>query len=157
MLFYYRLSTNPCISSNGPPPPTAADTVNYPAKYNSVMAVSAIDSANTIASFSSRGPKVELCAPGVNILSTIPGGGYGTLSGTSMACPHVTGSVALALSSHRWPPPGLAHNVAIRRLLAISSDNLGIPGRDIWYGFGRVDAEEAAFSFAVPLAVPGIP
>jgi len=135
----------------------AANTVEYPAQYDSVIAVSAISSANTIASFSSRGPKVELCAPGVDILSTIPGGGYGTLSGTSMACPHVTGAVALALSSHRWPSTGLAKNIAIRRLLAITSDNMGIPGRDTLYGFGRVDAEEAAFSFSVPPTVQGIP
>ncbi len=61
------------------------------------------------------------------------------------------------MSSHRWPPPGLARNVAIRRLLAITADNLGVPGRDIWYGFGRVDALEAAFSFGVPPAVVTTP
>ena len=131
--------------------------VGFPAKYQSVIAVSAIDSANLIAGFSSRGPEVELCAPGVNVLSTLPGNTYGTLSGTSMASPHVAGVAALALSSHRWSPPGLAHNVAVRRLLALTADNLGIPGRDQLYGFGRVDAEEAAFSFLVPPAVPGIP
>ncbi len=131
--------------------------VGFPASYSSVIAVSAIDSANLIAGFSSRGPKIELCAPGVNILSTMPGNAYGILSGTSMASPHVTGVAALALSSHRWAPAGVAHNVAIRRLLAKTADNLGIPGRDPLYGFGRVDAEEAAFSFAVPPAIPGIP
>ena len=60
-------------------------TVGFPGKYNSVIAVSAIDNSNVIANFSSRGAEVELCAPGVNVLSTIPGGGYGTLNGTSMA------------------------------------------------------------------------
>jgi subtilisin len=129
----------------------------FPARYNSVIAVSAIDSANTIAPFSCRGAKIELCAPGVNILSTVPGDGYSNLSGTSMACPHVTGVVALALSSHRWPPNNLAHNVAIRRLLAVTADNLGIPNRDNLYGFGRVDGEEASFSFGIPPEVPGIP
>ncbi|HEY7081417.1 MAG TPA: S8 family serine peptidase [Nitrososphaeraceae archaeon] len=139
--------------NSGPPD----NTVGYPAMYGSVVAVSAIDSANTIASFSSRGPKVELCAPGVDILSTVPGGGYGNLSGTSMACPHVTGCAALALSTHRWPPGAVARNVAIRRLLAATADNLGIPGRDNLYGFGRVDAEEAAFSLTIPPSIPGIP
>jgi subtilisin len=129
----------------------------FPAKYNSVIAVSAIDSANTIAPFSCRGTKIELCAPGVNVLSTVPGGGYSNLSGTSMACPHATGVVALALSSHRWPPDNLVQNIAIRRLLAVTAENLGIPGRDNLYGFGRVNGEEAAFSFGIPPAVPGIP
>lgn len=131
--------------------------VNAPARYGSVVAVSAIDSANAIAGFSCRGPEVELSAPGVNVLSSVPGGGYGTLSGTSMACPHVAGTAALAWSTHRFPPAGMAANVAVRRLLALSADNLGIPGRDKEFGFGRVDAEQAAFEFVVPGLVAGLP
>lgn len=131
--------------------------VGFPAKYPSVIAVSAIDSADVVAPWVSKGPEVELAAPGVNIPSTLPGNTYGALSGTSMASPHVAGAAALALSSHRWPPAGMAHNVAIRRLLAATADNLGRPGRDEEYGFGRVDAEEAAFSLPVPPAIPGIP
>ncbi|HEY0407118.1 MAG TPA: S8 family peptidase [Pyrinomonadaceae bacterium] len=129
-----------------------ADTVGYPAKYASVIAVSAIDSANVIASFSSRGPKVELTAPGVNVLSTVPGGGFGTMSGTSMACPHVSGTAVVAWGGHRY-----ADNVTIRRLLAWTADNLGVPGRDPLYGFGRVDADQAAGELTPPPAIPGIP
>ena len=51
----------------------------------------------------------------------------------------------------------MANNTAIRRLLALTADNLGVPNRDRLYGFGRVDAEEAAFSMSVPTSVPGIP
>jgi subtilisin len=131
--------------------------VGFPAKYPSVIAVSAIDSLDVIAPFSSRGPKVELCAPGVNIMSTIPGPTYGNLSGTSMASPHVAGGAALALSTHRWAPSGMAHNVAIRRLLAATTDNLGSPGRDPLFGFGRINVEEAAFSLSIPPAIPGTP
>ncbi len=126
--------------------------VIVPARYGSVVAVSAIDGSNTIAPFSSRGPEVELCAPGVNVLSTIPGGGYGTKNGTSMACPHVSGSAAVAWGAHRF-----ASNVTIRRLLAFTADNLGVPGRDPLYGFGRVDAAQAAFQLTPPPAIPGIP
>lgn len=130
----------------------AMGTVGYPARYASVIAVSALDNGNLIAGFSSRGPEVELCAPGVNVLSTIPGGGYGTKSGTSMACPHVSGAAALAWGGHRY-----ASNVTLRRLLAWTSDNLGIPGRDPLYGYGRVDAEQAACELTVPPVIPGIP
>jgi subtilisin len=135
----------------------SAGPVEHPARYGSVIAVSAIDTGNRLASFSCRGPEVELCAPGVDVLSTVPGGGYARLSGTSMACPHVAGAAALGWSTHRFAPAGMAANVAIRRLLAITADNLGIPGRDEQFGFGRVDAEQAAFEFGVPPAVPGIP
>jgi subtilisin len=129
----------------------AMGSVGYPAKYDSVIAVSAIDSANLIAGFSSRGPEVELCAPGVSVLSTIPGGGFGTKSGTSMACPHVSGVATLAWGGHRY-----ADNITIRRLLAWTSDNLGIPGRDPLYGYGRADAA-AACELSMPPAIPGIP
>lgn len=133
------------------------DTVGYPAKYKSVIAVSNITDVNTLAPSSSRGPKVELCAPGTSILSTVPGGGFSSLTGTSMASPHVAGAAALALSTHRWPSEDLTTNTAIRRLLSLSADNLGIPNRDRLFGFGRVDAEEAAFSLSLPSSVQGLP
>jgi subtilisin len=131
--------------------------VAAPGRYGSVIAVAAIDSANVIAPFSCRGPEIELCAPGVDVLSTIPNNGYGRMSGTSMACPHVSGAAALAWGAHRFPPAGMACNVAIRRLLAATADNLGIPGRDHLFGFGRVDAEQASFQLEVPPPVPGLP
>jgi len=115
------------------------NTVGFPGKYKNVIAVSAIDNANVVASFSSRGPEVELAAPGVNVLSTLPGGGYGSKSGTSMACPHTAGAAAVVWGAHRF-----ATNVQIWNLLASTADNLGPPNWDVWYGYGRVDVDQAA-------------
>jgi len=123
--------------------------VGFPGKYKNVIAVTAIDSANVIASFSSAGPEVEICAPGVNVLSTIPGGAYGTKSGTSMACPHVSGAAAVTWGSHRF-----ANNVTIWNLLGSTATNLGPPGWDPLYGYGRVNVDLAASALVVPPAVP---
>jgi subtilisin len=115
------------------------NTVDYPGKYSEVIAVSATGSSNAIASFSSRGAEVELAAPGVGIFSTYKGGTYGTLSGTSMATPHVAGAVALVIASGRASSPD-----AVRTLLRQTADDLGSSGKDNLYGYGLLDAEQAA-------------
>ena len=109
---------------------------SYPAAYSSVIAVSATDSNDNLASFSNLGPEVELAAPGVSILSTWKNGGYNTISGTSMATPHVSGVTALAMEANP-----LLTNADIRVLLQNTADDLGAVGRDNLFGFGLVDAE----------------
>jgi len=125
-------------------------SVLYPAAYDEVIAVSATDQSDEIADFSSVGPEVELSAPGVDIPSTWKGGGYETASGTSMAAPHVTGAAALVISS------GTTGVDNVRSKLQITADDLGDPGRDELYGYGLVDAKEAATGAETSLA-PRLP
>ena len=69
-----------------------------PAEYEAVVAVGSIDSQGRKSSFSNYGSWVDICAPGSSIMSTMPGSQYGNLSGTSRACPHVSGVAALLVS-----------------------------------------------------------
>jgi subtilisin family serine protease len=121
------------------------NTVLYPAKYAEVIAVSATDSTDAIASFSSRGPEVELAAPGVSINSTYKGGTYKVLSGTSMASPHAAGTAALVIASGVTDTNGNGLvNDEVRAKLQTTADDLGTAGIDNSYGYGLVDAQEAA-------------
>ena len=125
------------------------------------FAVGAVDGNNPnfpIASFSSRGPsectpggsdtiKPEVSAPGVGVRSSIPGGGYqGGWNGTSMACPHVAGVVALMREAN----PNLTTD-QIGDILLETATDLGQQGEDNAYGMGIIDAYEA-----VMLALGGV-
>jgi subtilisin len=136
-------------NQEGNPVPPQQSNVDYPARYKNVIAVSSVDSDDVIAPSSARGPEIDLCAPGVNILSTLPGGKYGRMSGTSVACPHVSGVAALA-----WKAHPSSNNRQIWNLIASTADDLGMPGADSKYGYGRVDAYKTVrASFPAP-AIP---
>ncbi|MCS6802809.1 MAG: S8 family serine peptidase [Dehalococcoidia bacterium] len=111
------------------------NTPVYPGASRGVLAVAATDAADRRASFSTRGSAVGVAAPGVGILSTYRGGGYLSLSGTSMASPMVAGLAALIWS--RTPSLTADH---VRQQIIETALDLGPPGRDDEYGAGRIDA-----------------
>jgi len=121
------------------------DTVDYPGRYASVVAVAATDSNDVRAYWSSTGPAVELAAPGVSVYSTAVGGGYTTYSGTSMATPHVAGVAALIMAA----APELT-NVQVRNLLTSTAHDLGATGLDTLYGHGLVDVVAAISALGEP-------
>ena len=109
----------------------------YPAAYDEVIAVTATNMYDERPGWSNFGDWVELAAPGVSIYSTVPGG-YDHASGTSMAAPHVAGVAALAWSQFQ--------NVTrdwLRLWLRYTVDDIGDPGFDIYYGYGRINARKA--------------
>ncbi|GAB4266328.1 MAG: S8 family peptidase [Thermoleophilia bacterium] len=112
--------------------------VDYPGSYPEVVAVAATDATDAVPSWSSRGPEVELAAPGVSVYSTYAGGGYKVLSGTSMAAPHVSGSAALV-----WGAQPELSVADLRTLLTASAEDLGAPGRDDLTGAGLVRPDRA--------------
>ena len=128
-------------------PPGKGDNILYPARYGSVIAVAATDQADERPKWSSTGLDLELSAPGVDILSTWNDGSYESKSGTSMAAPHVSGTVALILAGpvlYDLNGNGIYEANEVRFALQASADDLGAAGWDSKYGYGLVDAEEAA-------------
>ncbi|MHB9150277.1 MAG: S8 family peptidase [Thermoleophilia bacterium] len=128
----------------------SANTVLYPAKFAGVIAVAATDSSNTIASFSSRGSEVDLAAPGVSVFSTYKKQAYKTLSGTSMASPHVAGVAALVLSSPMGTSDldgdGVWDPNEVEQRLEDTAQDLGEAGFDTNYGNGLVRADLAVIA-----------
>lgn len=119
------------IASAGNNGYSSKGTITYPAAYDSVIAVGAVDQHNIRASFSSVGRQLELMAPGVSIQSTVPGG-YAVYDGTSMAAPHVTGVAALM-----WQDKPSLSNIQLRNALNQTAFPLG---DGFSYGNGLVDA-----------------
>ncbi|VVB87752.1 Halolysin [uncultured archaeon] len=113
--------------------------VSIPGCISYSTTVGAVDSSDKIASFSGIGNAVDITAPGVNILSAWLGSDYAYASGTSMATPVVSGTVALIKFAH--PDYTVAQT---QDALFKSAKDLGISGKDSTYGWGRVDAYGAA-------------
>jgi subtilisin family serine protease len=101
--------------------------VGYPAAYPEAIAVSALTPNEGIADFSNRGPKVEFIAPGEDVKSSVPGGGYARFDGTSMATPHMTGLAALAVArgAHGLDQVRAALKRAAVRVPGLTADQQG--------------------------------
>lgn len=125
------------------------NNVGYPARYASVVAVAATNKDDTRPCFSSTGDSVELAAPGVSINSTKLGGGYIEFNGTSMASPHVAGTAALVIAAGIADVNGNGRvNDEVRTTLNATAEDLGVAGKDIWYGYGLVNAALAVAAVA---------
>ncbi|WP_425504357.1 S8 family peptidase [Salinilacihabitans rarus] len=109
------------------------DCVGYPAAYEEFVAVSATSEDDSLASFSSTGPEVEIAAPGEDVYSTIPGG-YDTLSGTSMACPHVSGAGGQLMANGYT-------NTEARQQLTDTAEDIGLADNE--QGSGLLDVAAA--------------
>lgn len=123
---------------------SCSDCVLYPAKYSTVVAVSATNSKDELAYYSSTGPEIELAAPGSSITSTATGGDYKSMSGTSMACPHVSGAGGQLMAN------GYTHTEA-RSQLQDTAEDIGLSNNE--QGYGLLDAEAAVGSSDATVAV----
>lgn len=129
---------------------------NFPAEYalDNIVAVSAITSSSSLASYSNYGAvQSDIAAPGSSVLSTLPGNRYGHMSGTSMATPMVTGSVALVLAAD----PTLTAAQLKLRLIEGADESLTL--RDKTVSDGKLNLKNAMLNVAgidVPDAAPVI-
>lgn len=130
---------------------TDGSPTTWPGADPGVIAVAATDSNDKVASFSNAGSYVDVAAPGVGILSTYPVtlGSYTSMSGTSMASPHVAALAAL-IEAYR---PGLNPD-QVEKAIESSALDLGTTGRDNDYGYGRINAPAALSAAAAMTPAP---
>jgi subtilisin family serine protease len=132
--------------NKGPGP----ETISAPGQFSSVTAVAAVDKDSQIAAFSSRGPsplphtgtgplwKPDVSAPGVDVISSVPGNKYAAYSGTSMAQPHYSGAALAVLSKFPHLTPEQVADV-----LSKSARDLGARDRDLEFGTGLIQLPAA--------------
>jgi thermitase len=121
----------------------------YPAYYPNCIAVAATDGSDMLSPWSNRGDWVDVGAPGDNILSTWKGNRYGSMSGTSMASPHVAGLAALVFTTVSDANGDGKLNDEVRSRIEANCDDIGVLG----IGSGRINAARAVVSVPV---LPGI-
>ncbi len=147
-----------CIGNEGP----GAYTTRSPGDYNNCIGVGGTDFNDDRYDWTSEGPspvgwafpedrrKPDVSAPGEWVLSSVPDGGYEAWDGTSMATPHVAGTIALMLQAE----PTLSYD-AIKQILTGTAVDLGSPDYDYVFGYGRIDAYDAV-TWAMTVAAPEV-
>ena len=135
----------------------------FPASYDNVLSVGAVDESKFLTSFSAFNDRVDLVAPGLDVYSTMPTGGvceiclqtsqwtYGFVSGTSQAASYVSGIAALLWSSNINYSVSTVYNALLN-----SAEDLGSTGRDVFYGNGLVSAM-AAYTVLMSLSGTALP
>lgn len=111
---------------------------NYPAAYPQVIAVGATTNSDKVAGFSNTGEHIDLVAPGVALWTTMLDGDYGPPNGTSFSSPFVSGVAGLVLTVRGDLP-----HTDVACILQASADDHGSPGKDMEYGWGRLNALRA--------------
>lgn len=144
-----------CAAGNDGDGDPSTNEVGYPAKYSEAIAVAATNQDDVTTTFSSEGSEVEVAAPGKDIYSTYYQNGYETLDGTSMACPHVAGTVALIIGEDledgsrdlgigTYDSSGTS---TIRGILHDTAIDIETSGIDNYSGYGLIDAYAAVTYF----------
>jgi hypothetical protein len=139
--------------NEGPDPSTIRNPADRASTPINSFAVGAVDNNKVVAGFSSRGPsscdpteiKPEVVAPGIGVRSSYKGGGYMSMTGTSMAAPYIAGLVALM---RQYNPDASVDQ--IKNALLQSCTDLGDSGEDNAYGYGLPDAERLLDYLPVP-------
>jgi subtilisin family serine protease len=116
------------------------DTIDWPAKYPEVISVGAISRDQLRSTFSSVGQRIDLLAPGEDILTTVLNNDYAVMSGTSFACPFAAAVAALCIASHRQFPSKTPCETPtqVREHLLKTAIDVGAPGWDREDGFGII-------------------
>jgi subtilisin family serine protease len=109
----------------------------YPAAYDSVIAVTAVDRGKAVYRHASQGGYVDFAAPGVDVWTAASIKGARSKTGTSFAAPFVTAIAAVLAARNPSKPPA-----AIQKLMATAAEDLGNPGRDPVFGWGLVNARD---------------
>jgi subtilisin family serine protease len=135
------------VAAAGNNAPCGTPNVRYPAKWPETIAAAAFNNQDERASFSNCGPELDVAGPGDTVWSLKDTTAYQWLSGTSMATPHVSGTVNLMKALD----PGLAPD-EIKLILQATAVDLGDPGFDDQSGFGRIDAHAALLQVQARLA-----
>lgn len=125
-----------------------AEQTTFP--YTSVITVSATHSSDGLTSWSNYGNVIDLAGPGSGIWTTKRGGGYGAVSGTSFSSPASAAVAALVMAAN----PSLSPE-EVETILFENSADLGTPGHDIYFGYGRIDAEAAVLAALGGQGTPG--